>query len=100
MKVRLDEGAFLSQIQEEETTSGSGTSGGSKFMTALESNESTPYLSCYNSKSKKRKLGEASFEPELADFSARKRFRDNDSLSKFSDEIDILQGEMSKLSLT
>ena len=69
MKFDLDsKGGLLSKIHEEDAMTLSGDSGETKFTSALQSDESTPYLSCYHEgKTKKRKLGETSFVPETAD---------------------------------
>lgn len=69
LKFDLDSKRFpLSRISEEDTITLSGDSGDTNFMSALQSNESTPYLSCYHeSQTKKRKLGETSFVPEMPD---------------------------------
>jgi len=68
-------------------------------MSAISSeHESTPYLSCFGSQTKKRKLKEASFEPvNEHSMHSGKRYRGNDmgQGAGFEDEIDILGGDMS-----
>jgi|LauGreDrversion4_2_1035121.scaffolds.fasta_scaffold288328_3 hypothetical protein len=73
-------------------------------MSAKSSDQSTPYLSCYNSdNTKKRKIQDVTFEPvtrEQQEGGSRKRYRETiPEKSKFEEEIDILSGEMSSLTI-